>query len=689
MKVKGEITIVTKDKDTLEVLDTRVVENIFNLQGLLAFVRGTTMGASSNSGDARSFDNGTQLENSFEEGFVLSRGFQSASAVYVSTHEFTKDVIVQQSVNSDEIRGVALNSPITTWIEGSLGSPFVPEILEMEYRFTAPGSTRTIQTIYLGLGYPSPAQNHERMVAYAALDTPCIQTNSQILDITYRVQFHSRVNDIPGASVSFDPVKQLAYSVGTTTPPDGLFIFDKIYSWTRVPRIGDYVSLRNIDNNDANIESWTRYIDQIKLRSRSTRNFTIDDNKGRMQRSLIMGDDGTNNTVGIPNRSTYVVQPATDDTFVNKPRQPIHNHSEGATEPFLDVDFLASGTGVIDVNGDNWGFHEYPQFYRIDITEGGNVGTSAYSFANRNLIEFDRLSEPNGTPSWFTDNVSIPWMDSFFGNNPTIASRADGAQSGDGVFKGFNNQHFDSRWNDRFSNFEEYDADHFMLWDNDDQAVGIININGGNVSIFQSPLPGSPTLTISGIQQIAADDDGTLWIAAGAGGLIRVQNPLNINGGSPATVITQMTNAIHGIPAGSDNDCFAVTRGFGGSIWAVFDGAIGETNDGGTSWTLYNDSGSPSEFEWTLSGGITNGNWDQVKFIRIDESSPDNEMIIWYRNLGSVTTNRLFSIWWSTDFSRLDLPRYGPGSTIGFGSMAYSDTGLGVAAGVQELVVSG
>ena len=595
--LEGEVILTLRDKDTLEVKQVLQQKNAITLYGITAIMSAT----------AASWLGGTYMGKFIQiTERLTSTGFIAGSGV-------------NRTFNSDDDAEDSETSP-WTFTAGS------PDFVQKTGRFLAPATDRTINTIYL-TGAVQTAQRN--VFSVASLSTPCVQTTSEVLDITYRIELFYQ-SPLPGAiPVSFDfdkmiarrlagnsvpvtPIGQLGgfpyltFAMACSAPPD-----PDLYQGMTTQR-------NNINNGGTSDGGGTMIKSHGKVAFNQSQE--IADNIGRVFKT--MGYGTTDNFGadywdavyagkasghrGFGNRST-VWAPIAPDSFINKPVQTIHNHSASADEWGLDVDNLATSQGTLTIDGSSWTDLTFPEFYRIDHTFTGETGVSRYAFRKRYTLGF------NGSgyaPQQIESQIHQLWQ---------MKNAAD-----DGILY---QTIVDGHGLKQRYKIAEYNEDTFMTWDL--TGITLANINSSAAVHFDSAT--TPALPVTDVRQIAVDSAGGVWVACGATGLYRIDDPF----GTPT--VTKMTEATNSLVGGSEDNAYAVAIGFGGDIFALVEGGLISTSNptGGTP------TFSTESFTYT---GVSDANWSRVIYMRMDADHPDFQLGL-AANLTDIL-DTVTTVWW-------------------------------------------
>lgn len=557
---KGIVTITVRDAETLEVKRVQEETNTATLRTAWHNLDGQYIRGGRHEGGL-----GDYL---FRRLYITERSVAEFPANYYPGAGGATARIPQNTL---------LTSP--TYFTGS------PPYMEIQGRFDAPGTARSIQTIYWGTEH----SNSGSAIAYAALTTPCPQGPTEVLDVTYRIQFFFQPSSSigTGTGLAFKEAQRLVWTDddGTFWPGEGGII------WTgKVPQNSVYHGLAEVAEGADKVSTKTTNMDHRKWIYDSTLDET--DFVGKLIGSVGYTELLTNTNLmwGSGNvRRIAAWGPYTAPDFPHKPIQPIHNHSWDAIEPYLDVDFLAASSGSLTVDGSGWTDPDWPKFYRIEYTSTGLVGASNYFFRVRDTMGIDT--------TYASLTEQHPWK--ALTDTDTTGDTAS-IPGGHGLLT--------------FSQLEEYNKRTRISYDNTGITI-LDDINGEYVN-FDSTT--TPALNAVSVNQVAVDDNKDVWVADASAGLFRIVDIW----GSPT--ITHMTNATNGIPVGGETACYGVAVGVGNAIWAVFDGGVSISTDSGATWTNHNESSVP---DFTFAT-ISDNNWNNVLALRIDREHPDYQMVL-------------------------------------------------------------
>ena len=505
-----------------------------------------------------------------------------------------------------------------------------PPYLETTFRFSAPSVVRTLNSIYTSSFNGATNQldsGTESIVTAIALNTPCVQNPGEVLDITYRIQFFDQTVNSDNVFIGDDFFKNSYIANRIDSERDSIFPSYTQAFYTKSPINTPDNDLSKILIGDHSTKNNRLYdvgtnTDPIKNKPghfKSEFNIALEkeDLIGNIIRSVSYGSDYDSNffnnhavrTDGAPEvyAAAQLTTDFVDNDFAFKPIQPIQNHSKDAVEWGLDVDYLASGQGSISVDGSNWTDPDWPEFWRVEISKTGEVGDSNYFFRNKRFIGFlNNTYEPHSA-RMISDHTARDRPGRHTAKNP----------------HGLNELKFN----------EEYGSDSYVSWDETGINIHFVN----DTKIISYGNESTPEVPTTNLVQVAVMDNGDIWMACRNTGLYRLTDPTN----KTSATVTKMTEADNNLFLNSGNNCYAVAKGTGDTLWAVFDGALSYTSNpyDANPVFVHHEPLSTIPFEYT---GLTDGNWHLTKYMRVDRNTPDQEMAIMYND-----NNTEQVVWWS------------------------------------------
>lgn len=551
-------------------------------------------------------------------------------------------------------------------------------------RFDPPSSgQRDISAIVLRSTDLS-ANNLSEMAATAGLTEICVQTDSQIIDVFYRVYIddtttlastsNSTISDI----ARYSQVKNIIFAGATPSTSDYYYPYAFGFDWWPAgleiegygaqPH-GQNLAVWNLTNadtpdeyfdclrNDTIVLTSTEYIGYLFGSSTAFNNI-------KTGPEAAYAPNRTSNSSVIPD-GTSVLQ----STF---------GKVKTSNLPYLDIDNQAVGIGTVDVTettpGSSWDWegdeHYFAGLYRILITTSGDVGTAEYKIAKaiwpgsggNTFSSHGLLTVPN-LPN-FRENTSI---------SRSLAATPDGfgdvirhgVHGADATFESNNGDYYldeDAQYVQGYNNTSEYMSvglsygDPYDATKDDVFGITLYDMKGRVLNLNKFTFP---AFVVTDIRQVVTEDDGTIWVACSDTGLWKI---VRATTGSPAVIddLSNGTAAISSITrittttGVADNTiCRGVqvetTDGIaaaGATLWAIFDKEMCTSSDSGATWTVYN-AGSTPEFVIT---GVTGGGDDAsgiMHFVKDHHHATKERFFLAVRANEATTDGQGY--WWSTD----------------------------------------
>jgi hypothetical protein len=531
-------------------------------------------------------------------------------------------------------------------------------VVTKRVRFNQPATTTTIKSIFLCTRTPSYVDPPPSSWIY--LTTPCQQLPSEVLDITYRIEIYNSLrsrlvntNDVLWSEPEYNPAiaksKWWRYGGNASTWDynETVDIHTIGSQWHKKPTYTtDYYALcvpsgwsprPDLSQAASGFDSYssstyyTRYNSTTVTATSSLPEASFVGSLTRIGAIYRGFGDRQSDTNNSFNSQIYGWTDFLPKNFAYKPVQPIHNHSELAPRPFVDVDFLASGAGSITVDPGTWTEHNgLLEWWRCDIKTTGQVGTARY-FMSRNI----RGAFANNTynvASRSHDNIPILCNGE---NISTGLSPTNGGISIDAPIM------IGSHYRGHRQNVVEWiDTEHVIA--HDEFGITIMNLITQDYKNFDTST--TPALTTSSINQITTLNNGDVYIADTVSGLWRISDIL----GTPTITNVQCNEANI-----DDTKCYAVSEGYNNSLWVAFEGGLAHTTNGGSSWTTYTVQNGGWVHETLLAAAaekIETNNWNTIKMIRVDIESPEHK-------LGIVRASGLYTamlMWWQPTFPAID-----------------------------------
>ncbi len=586
LKLEGHVTLQLLDAETLEVLSTTEQTNVITRKMYQSWIN-------------------------------------ISSSLFAQLHISTE--VAPHYEDWCMVRSVITNGTIPVGVTSPQAFPAVgltPAYVQVFRRFDAPAVTRSITTVLLSEDNSTSGTFSTNIVsAYVNLASPCVQTNTQVLDVTYRIRAVPDTSNNSYNNYNQDPLNILKgiFSISARATGDTLPIASAIcpnYCYFPVSSNITPTALGStIPTIDAvhsiTQEATTSTDTSLDIYGKKKYNWSYTTSQAQ---GILLG----NLLVGNSNR----FEPSFTATNILPPNgskiQPIFSHAastltSGLANPFLDS-LPSSGTGIVNFGG-TWSAGNFPELYKIDIVVGGAVGVATYKFSKRTHFGFagsTYRSISSGLPGLYTlytpgGSESLSKPHSFW----TSTAAVSGPGSGPG--------HYGPR-------IERYSNTSIITYD----QTGVLRYNCQSHTTEMWDSTTSPALNATNIRQVAVNPgDGSLWVACANTGIYQIN--------AAGTVITNYTTS-NGLPS---NNCYALDIGRSNAVWALCNGGVTTSSTGGASWTNYNAGTVPAFNSSTITG-----DWSSVHYMRVDPTHIDDRMFF-VRYADTTLNNSTAGVWWS------------------------------------------
>lgn len=644
---KGTATLEFRDATTGELLRTVEKDNTMTMAGdNFLTVQDTSVGNfyTVNGGGSPYNHSQMLLGNT-------NPGYSTGLRVCTSASRVSPKAYALWTIPSNTIGPNSIESPWTM---------VAPKTFVIRCRYSQPGTDKTISSIFLsGYDYYTGWTN---TYTWIDLVTPCIQHTNEVLDITYRVQMldqdeaHTPVNSdnmvwVEGYDSSYAASRWLT-GTGTASSDisEGYYIDHTRSHWGKMPKKS--TRLRNLFQDMNNGVGWSApYMGgQAGLR-------TVANQQSRYlmttlpigSSALAAGDQvGKLIRVGQVCRNTYDLTwngkvwgmtPWLPSNYQYQPVQPIHNHNKNAPTPFVDINNLATGAGSLSILPGSWTeTNGLLEWWRMDVMNTGQTGTARYALSKNVRVSF----AGNDYHSGGVDQDAIPhlncnegFLDGLSGSNTNAAGVV--------TYPGKSSM-VTAHYRGNKQNILEWITTKHII-SHDDTGVTFIDIVSSDYTNFDALS--TPALNLANIRQAVSLSDGTLYVADAVVGLWKIVDPL----GTP--VVSKIASVLTNMDT---NKCYAVFEGYSNSLWAVFEGGLANSTDGGATWLTYTaqNGGWTHSTLPTVSGTETitaTTNWSTIKMGRSDIEQSDNRvgLIRSSPSTGSMLT------WWKAGFPAVDV----------------------------------
>ena len=504
----------------------------------------------------------------------------------------------------------------------NLSSTEGPWWIELKQRFQSTGADRQINGVLIWY-YLYTMRDYEDSYGVVTLETPVVQGSNEALDITYRMVFE----DV-GMSMRLKNTFKSRLPFGLITTSDK---YSKkilvINGCIRTPQLEDWGQLgaqRNIYLSSI-IGSGTGYgyvnwsiskLDHTQYNFRELATSPRVSNASYNDRP----DETDADVVGAIGEGTQILN--TLQKYTGYPVGPLYSHSSNSKTWMEDLDNLAEGRGYpLMRKTDDTYMSEIAacDTHVITITKSGNVGTARYYHS---VLRTDGRLDSKFGKGWLipVPERTLPLYDTGLephvkqtdpnGPQPQFAPIAQ-----TGVYN--TRTVYSVDYTDRLG---------FSLHDLITHAYHYFDE-------FTSPgLPvGMPSITI---HQIARDTAGSIYMAAGSLGLVKITTPLTV---PLISIISKATMGITG-------DISAIGHGGNDAIFIHSSDGLSYTTTGGSSWTnkgawtLTGDTSKPSVVitHPTMSITANPNDFNEIAFTFINGAESYG---VWY----DITTNTVYA----------------------------------------------
>ena len=542
----------------------------------------------------------------------------------------------------------------------------VPAFLQYSGRFNPPSVSRTLKTVALINGVnnatmSNPASADQAVTyAYAPLANPCTQTSSQVLDVYYRVFFPLPTDgSVPQhlAAELFqryltDPNMFLDYSTNTYQ----FYYYHTLYPTPISPVKSGDENLTPVSQAPhqfgrhiawaygyTGADSFSGTFESAYYTRRMSRNEDFGDYVGRIIAADVVG--GSTNYGGVtvndtPNSNGEAMAAAWRN-FKGVPKiQNLIGHGTAVkpltTSPWLDVDNLATGTGRVVLGGD-WnnratpsapGLYyraSLPQWNTVQIVTSGQVGDGSAAYVYRTQPFFGLVTTSfNSNPYCYT---FMP-LANMCGTTPAYGGPNGGSfrkqtwDAGKTLVEDVSRDTgagtlFDVR---QISAACRYDDTSFIFVKKN--MLILYGIGAGDYWKFKGGF--------TNVTQVAVAA-GKIYVGCRNTGLYVID---------PKTSLA--VTRLNAPGSGADlSRCFGVATGANDTLFAVGVNGILRINANGST-ALYNEASTPA---FSIVG-VSDSNYDSVAYLKVDDTSPDFQMML-VRQYTALVNVASFGVWWS------------------------------------------
>ena len=341
----------------------------------------------------------------------------------VSEHSFVGARMMEGSDTLYSIRGAVKTNATHTPAAGMDDAFWT-----FDCTFGPPGSTRQIRTVYLTNAYGGAADD---VYSIVALSTPCPQTTTEILQITYKLTLDLTTLEAEGSRATFGISHMFSQmfvssSIGAFFGLYGYFAScdrDRWGTGLKLNNIGHYGNLQSITEVNSGATPRTEGQAGESLSKHRIHNLTMNGLFGNggvstseslwcgypIKSMLIGYHDGS--YIGVWSMAS--VGKGTDSSVQNTFGRTADDAA--ARPPFLESSIIATSAATVTlVDKGDWVEHiddsyTMPYLYRITMETGGIVGTATYKVRRRKMFRWQ-----DNNVRWYPAGIPLPMMESRF-----------------------------------------------------------------------------------------------------------------------------------------------------------------------------------------------------------------------------------------------------------------------------------
>lgn len=542
---------------------------------------------------------------------------------------------------------VAVNQDFPTYTVGATVND--PDIITFSFLIAAPvGSPRTIRALGLysakdsSLGETVNSQSGSR-TTILRLTTPCIQSVDVQLSVTYRLfllptvessnqRTSSRVYDeLRGlfkkvcsavASIQFKhrgirgSLTTSAYELDNITPMtlQGSLVLSSAQACNELTDNGGNIHDLAAPANVVGLSN--SFVHPISLSASHVSSM------GSFIKHFWIGDSGYDSVSSGPSTmgKAFVYQPAVPG--VTDPRQNTYAQANIPTGPLQDTGNLATMSGTLTLNADNWVDPYFQKLFRVRVTQTGDLSTPA----QYKVEVFDFIAGFAGN-RWIPRTAIFP------------QTRAGGNQ-----FRGLATDvayEENTKWGG--TTYRSPDGTRYVAafeCNRTKGGIAVYDVLRGSKKLFNATT--TPAMTVTAVSD-GECTKGYIYVACADTGLWRINPAMDTVEQIPAP--PGVTNKVYQLCAKNDT---------AGTLWALYDGGLCKLSNpdaavGSLSWTVHNPSTGSPTFTYV---GITDDNWSNVTAMIIDPDNNADDQFLFVSSVlaGGVTTGgfRLGFVWWAT-----------------------------------------
>ena len=425
-------------------------------------------------------------------------------------------------------------------------------LIQMTQRFTPPSTDFNINTVGLCTAVVATGTTEVTgLTNIVWLETPCIQTTTESLDLFYRIQVRFDPNYLSNTqnSRNITPAEAKIVTDGLAKVNTDHLILGSFSSTI----IAGFLSMSKVNSRKLLVFAASVSTAPTTL----TLNDKVQTPTEEFFKSGISGVNRLSDNIGIivshmgsgPGKLYYK---SVDEN--TSPIQSVFGHRDTSITPFYVSSTSQVSLGGVVVNGDSWTDPNHPKYFKIDIDTSGLEGVSAYKFRVRSSYSF--------SGNTFT-NLTIPLHWSLSDNMAM-------------------HDNFVMQKSDYGSAYPIYYSKNIALFTNINEVAKVDMLTGDSTVINNLTLVGTdlaPRFLATAICQTEVSPLMDTFVACKNTGIYKFNekfDELDIINSS----VTGLENTL---------GCYGVHVGMGGRIWGYFShttqNSLYYSDDAGTSWT--------------------------------------------------------------------------------------------------------
>ena len=580
--------------------------------------------------------------------WYLFYGSKDCKQLYLNS-QYAHDAIIQ----------VEQDTPV--WTAGATAND--PGIMTFTAVIPAPvGSSRTIRVMGLeasgSSGVQSPNDVANGKMTILRLSSPCTQTTSQTLVVTYRLYLYpsTGTSNIKAPNRLWEDFLALApqlcnavaaTNIGINTPFQAIttssYRLDSLspcaFASPDPGGVQTYqycaMELTDLGASSRGVPTLTAYTNALS--GVLTLDTTDTYGTGAFIKTVMASGGGLLSSQGNATRRVFSTEQAIPG--LASPLQNIFAQRNSPPGPFQDLSVgnTATMSGTLNLSHGTWTDPGYQQLVRFNITASGNVGVATYTVETCLFI------------AGFAGNRWIPRTALF----PQKLSDATHIRKP--ATEVVHEQYLYAPAGS--VSYRSPDGYRYVLaadCTRTQSGVTVYDLIAGSKKNFNSQT--TPALSVTAV----ADGDvakGYIFVACANTGLWRINPALD--------TVEHITS-----PTGTEKAYqIAVKEDVDNTVWVLFDGGLCKLTNpdaavGSLSWTIYNTTQGSPLFSMT---GITDGNWDKVTSMVINPTAMDNQFLM--VTSGYPDTSGSYKkafVWWNTSGAGAANPATGGVAYQGF-----------------------